>query len=136
MYPLDIYEGIYSPNVVIISQNESMHYKRYSKLKTMSIITMAAYNNNKPNVSQETINKLMYKKIDMIFKMAIYNSHDTIILSAFGCGAFNNDPKIIAGIFKKVIDYNYYRIYFKYIIFAIIDDFNSHGNYTSFKNIF
>lgn len=135
-YPLDKLEGIYSPNVVIISRNESKEYKRYSEPKTISIISMAAYNNNKPDVDQNYINKLMYNKIDMIFKIALINKHDIIILSAFGCGAFNNDPLIISNIFKQVIDNNQYNKYFKYILFAILDDHNSKGNYKIFNDTF
>jgi uncharacterized protein (TIGR02452 family) len=135
-YPLQLLEGLYSPDVVVISNNESTKYSRYLEPKTISIITMAAYNNKRPDISQDYIDNLMYEKIDMIFKIAIKNSHDVIILSAFGCGAFNNDPQIIANIFKFVIEKNNYCKYFKYILFAIIDDYNSKGNYKIFNKVF
>ena len=60
---------------------------------------------------------------------------DTLILSAFGCGAFKNDPEYIAKTFKNIISTTPYS--YKKIIFAIYDDANASekGNYKTFKRI-
>jgi uncharacterized protein (TIGR02452 family) len=46
--------------------------------------------------------------------------HDSVVLSAFGCGAFMNPPSHIAELFHDVIEENQYRHKFAYIGFAII----------------
>jgi uncharacterized protein (TIGR02452 family) len=142
-YPLEPTSGLYTPNVCVIANNENQKYAYYDNPRTMNIISMAAYNNNFTNkvkfeLSDQQIQLLTYEKIDTIFKMAIVNSHDVIILSAFGCGAFKNNPETVATIFKYVIKTNNYDKYFKHIIFAIIDDYNAKvhgGNYKIFKDI-
>jgi uncharacterized protein (TIGR02452 family) len=137
-YPLDNYSGLYTPDVVVISENEVNNYKYYLTPKTMSIITLAAINLKKYKLSHNKIINITTKKIETIFKIAILNNHDSIILSAFGCGAYENDPTLIANIFKDVIYNNNYKSYFKHICFAIIGDNNSEkhgGNLKIFKNI-
>jgi len=51
------------------------------------------------------------------FKVAIANGHDSIVLSAFGCGAYRCPPRQVAELFKQVI--GEYGSYFKKIVFAI-----------------
>jgi uncharacterized protein (TIGR02452 family) len=59
-----------------------------------------------------------------------------LILGAWGCGVFNNDPITISTLFKQVlIDEGYATLYNK-VIFAIINDHNSVGNnYSIFKDM-
>lgn len=46
---------------------------------------------------------LFEKRIDRIFKVAAVNGAEVLILGAFGCGAFGNDPALVASAFQKVI---------------------------------
>ena len=56
---------------------------------------------------------------------------DAIILGAFGCGAFANDPKVVAEAFRNaVLDY---RQYFRSIEFAVYFRSNETENYDAFK---
>lgn len=64
------------------------------------------------------------RKMKAIFKIALENGHDSIILSAFGCGAYLNPPCHIAKLFHNLIDSEFKNL-FKLIIFAIIEDHNS-----------
>jgi hypothetical protein len=72
------------------------------------------------------------KKIETLFAIALSHGHDTLILSALGCGAYHNPPAHIAEIFKAVI--YQFGTYFKEIIFAIENSEN--GNFLdTFKAI-
>ena len=53
----------------------------------------------------------------MLFEVALLNGHDSIVLSAWGCGAYNCPPEKIANLFKKEIEH--YKLFFKSILFAI-----------------
>ena len=86
-----------------------------------------------PNAIYQILNNI----IELIVKTPQYTQVDTLILGAFGCGAFapQNQYKItyintIATIFKEVI--KNYGGYYKNIIFAIPDDFN----YDIFNGVF
>lgn len=140
-YPLDLNSGIYTPNAIIISESEAKLYNYLPNPEYISFISFPALNLNNPDnskIKQSDIDSLTYDKIDAIFKIALLNKHDTIILSAFGCGAFGNDPTNVANIFKQVIVDRSYDKQFTNIIFAIIEDYNSEkhgGNYQTFKEI-
>ena len=50
---------------------------------------------------------------------------DSIVVGAFGCGAFQNPPKHIARLFHEVIDEKEFKDKYKLIAFAILEDHNS-----------
>ncbi len=62
-----------------------------------------------------------HKKIKMILDCAIVLSNYTLVLSAFGCGAFKNPPEQIAEIFKEELKYNHT---FNDVYFSIKPDHN------------
>jgi len=78
----------------------------------------------------------------IIFHIALVNGHDSIVLSAMGCGAFKNPPRHIALLFKEVMQEEAYIGKFKYLVFAIIDDGNAgkahnpQGNIVPFQDVF
>jgi uncharacterized protein (TIGR02452 family) len=74
-------------------------------------------------------------RIRTIFRIALENLHDSITLSAFGCGAFKNPPEAISFLFHEIIE-NEFKGCFKSIVFAIIEDHNSRTIYNENGNIF
>ena len=50
--------------------------------------------------------------------VALKNGHSNLVLGAWGCGVFGNDPQDIATYFHEVIDI-YFRNKFKRIVFAV-----------------
>ena len=66
--------------------------------------------------TKEQLRKIIYTQL----KTAYDFDYDAIVLGAFGCGAFKNPPKIIANVYREVID-AYFKGAFKEIAFAILD---------------
>jgi uncharacterized protein (TIGR02452 family) len=101
---------------------------------------MPAINLNKTHIdnlqNQDSVlnyEQIMIEKIEKMFDIAAFHLCDNIILGAWGCGVFKNDPKVIAGFFNKVIEKK--RMLFDNIVFAVINDNNSvANNYEIFKN--
>ncbi len=58
------------------------------------------------------------KRIRAMFDMAIDDGISTIITGLFGCGAFSNDPKSMAGWFVEVLNEPEYQGKFEEIIFS------------------
>ncbi|CAF1452297.1 unnamed protein product, partial [Didymodactylos carnosus] len=144
MYPIDEFGAIYTNGITIFRDTEDKGYELLSEpLYNMSAIALPAYRNPKTtNNHQQLIDKYAVgtrKKIENLFAIAYKNGHDSLVLSALGCGAFHNPLEHIALIFKNVIEQ--YAGFFKEIIFAIIDDHNTkkltnpEGNYIPFKRI-
>jgi uncharacterized protein (TIGR02452 family) len=135
LYPIEREEYIYSKDVTFIKD------KDYNIMTPIicDVITIAAVNLNTIHVDgNDSLNKemyrvTMYEKMHAIFKAAIENKCDNIILGAWGCGVFKNDPNEVVMCFNEVtINYKHY---FKNIIFAVINDKNSvANNYQIFKD--
>lgn len=118
---------IYTPNVLFDDGKFGMTY--------CDIITCAAPNRTAAkrykNISDETINSHMVDRIDHVLFAAYDNNVETLILGAFGCGVFGNDPHTVASIFKKLLTTKYEGC-FETVIFAI----PSGENYDKFKEVF
>ena len=131
---------IYSANVQIIKDDvESWNVKDLQKdiSRLISVITCAApWNNMGKNFSNKEIFDIHYLKAKRILDVAINDNVDIIILGAYGCGAFENDPKYVASAYKKLLVKEGYQKYFKKVVFAI-PVFNSDStNYDAFFNVF
>ncbi len=130
LYPLNENDIIWSKNVQFIKDAS------YNKIKTIicDVITLPAVNLNTEMVSQipDNYEELMCNKIKLMCNLAIRNNINTLILGAWGCGVFKNDPYYVAQLFKQVLSYYDFTV-----IFAIINDHNSvRNNYEIFKNYF
>jgi len=118
----------------------------------MSFIAVAAYhkpqivggdhiNKIEPSLSSEFVDRTI-RKIRNIFSIALINGHDSIVLSAFGCGAFRNPPTHMATLFHQVLHEPSFLNKFKHVTFAIFDDHNAfhftnpNGNLLPFLNVF
>jgi uncharacterized protein (TIGR02452 family) len=78
----------------------------------------------------EKHNRVMYEKILQLFYYACIEGCDSIVLSAWGCGAFHLPSKEIAGLFKKVLEET--KGCLKKVVFGIT---NHKNNYDIFKSI-
>lgn len=58
-------------------------------------------------------------RTDKMLALALHQGNETLILGAWGCGVFKNDPKEIAELFKKHL-YGKYKNKFKRVVFAIL----------------
>jgi len=79
--------------------------------------------------------KALDTRIQFILDSAEYNHINTLILGAWGCGVFGQDPVEVASLFKKHLCRTY--TYLKKVVFAIpfnANDFNLYGFYKVFQN--
>jgi uncharacterized protein (TIGR02452 family) len=144
-YPLSLHHGgIYSVCVSVFKDTEKNNYELLDEPYLVDVITMAAIKN--PNLGKD--NKMTEKDINItkekirdILYLGILHGKDSLVLSAFGCGAYKNPPEEVAELFKEVINEEGLKGAFKKIVFAVLDDRNAHrvhnpnGNYEPFKNI-
>ena len=73
------------------------------------------------------------KRISAQFNTLIQNNIKYVILGAFGCGAFNNPPEIIANLYKEQI--LQHQSNFSVIVFAIYNAGYGPDNYSIFNRI-
>lgn len=152
-YPLPSQGAVYCPNMVVIRKSSQDKNEFMDRPDWMSFLAMAPLRNPPlvPNQANEMILGdraaiITKKKIQNMFRIALDNGHDAIVLSAFGCGRLHNPAESVANIFKEVIHSNYMGGVkkgrtFGEIVFAITDytslnsDLPANHNYKTFKEV-
>ena len=111
--------ALYSPDVIFVNESDEEEAK-------CDILTCAAPNataaGSYHKVTNEDIENTMYERIDFLLTVAKKNDVRNIILGAFGCGVFGNDPNIVSKAFKELLQIKDYG--FDKVIFAIPDGYN------------
>lgn len=66
------------------------------------------------------IGPVMFERILKVLAVAERHGHRSLVLGAWGCGAFGNDGDQIAGLFRQALEAQY-RGAFDHVLFAITD---------------
>ncbi|MDF9839175.1 MULTISPECIES: TIGR02452 family protein [unclassified Paenibacillus] len=125
---------IHSPGVPVFRDSRDL---LLDKPYTVSMITAPAVNAGvvKEREPQEVplIAEVMLERIRYILTVAADQGHRVIVLGAFGCGVFRNDPAEVAGYFRQVLVEEGYRTLFKHIVFAILDRSPEQASFNAFR---
>ena len=139
---LDYYEAIWTPDVNVYRDSS---YEPMDSPKLINVITMAAINHprlDSENKYIDQVRRQMKKKIRVVLRIAILRGMTTLVLPAWGCGAFKNPASEVAGCFKEVFEEAEFLGAFEEICFAVLDDhnakheFNPEGNFKPFLDTF
>ena len=124
-YPLDRNTGgVYSPGVTVFRGLELDGYPLLEEPYRLGVVTVAAINRPPLKDADHLANEMTEptrRKMRTIFRIALKHGHDSIVLGAWGCGAFKNPPKHIARLFHEVMLEDEFRNRFRKIVFAIVD---------------
>ena len=128
---------IYSPNVPVIKDNDG---NLLDKPAFISFITSPAVYAKYARmffISDKQINSTMEDRINKIIDFIIEKSPSCVILGAFGCGVFKNNPNIIANLFKEAITSRSTELNNRNIkiVFAIYDKDKTSVNYNTFLKV-
>ena len=131
---------IWSPGVTVFKTDDAVpsEMEREDWFRVDVLTCAAPYfdKNKKHPVSQEKLRDVFYHRIRNILEVAAANDTDILVLGAFGCGAFNNPPELVAGVCKELlIDMGYYR-FFRKIAFAIKRNDRENTNLEAFRTVF
>jgi uncharacterized protein (TIGR02452 family) len=155
-YPMDIhFGGIYSPNVTVFRDNGQTGFALREEPFQTSIISVAALNfksgHKTNNLEYRSADggftpegkQVMLDKIRTIYRIALLNGHDSIVLGAFGCGVFQLKPELVAVYFREVLQENEFRGKFHTVVFALLEGKGSarkkveeEGDYAPFYQLF
>jgi uncharacterized protein (TIGR02452 family) len=107
--------AIYSPDVPVFRQDDGTELDRPWLL---SFITCAAP--YAPKIGQPESGDLLQRRIHHVLSIAKAFGYSTLVLGAWGCGAFANDPRRTAVDFRQALESDF-RGAFSDIVFAITD---------------
>ncbi|WP_027206592.1 TIGR02452 family protein [Butyrivibrio fibrisolvens] len=139
---------IYTPGVVVFKTDTAAPVVMpETQWYEVDVITCAAPNlrdnpsnpynkndgNRKAKISDRELLKLHEKRLKRILDVAVNNDDEVVILGAFGCGAFQNKPDIVAKAASNVIG-DFLHL-FKNIEFAVYCSPRDSRNYDVFKRL-
>ena len=116
--------AIYSPAIYF----KVVDFEAYANIITCAAPNYTVYKEKSDN--DILYDEALRSRIKYVLDIARDNEQKILILGAFGCGVFGNDPTKVATMFKSQLR-NYK---FEKVIFAI--PHTNNGNYEAFKNIF
>lgn len=118
---------IYSPNVLVIRDDNEFELLLEHERFFVNVISSAAVDNSIEKV--KNCEEIMERRIRRIIALAAFKALNdgnggkvALILGAFGCGVFKNDPKVVASIFAKILFDEKMKDFFDCVIFPIYKD--------------
>lgn len=121
--------AIYSPNIFFYRTGNNIE----TKMRFCDVITCAAPNytaaSKYQNVTKTENSKELDSRIKFVLDIASDQNVETLILGAFGCGVFGQDPIEVAKLFKKHLEGRN----FNKVIFAVP---GYDANFTAFNAVY
>ena len=127
---------IYSPGVTVFKSDDPIPVPLEKPFQVDVLTCAAPYVNpqRKKPFSREDLEAAMSRRIRNILEVAVANGVDVLVLGAFGCGAFNNPPEMVAGSFHYYLRERACADYFDEVVFAIKGGAGD-VNYETFRQI-
>ena len=126
-------EAIYTPDII---------FDRDGDIVKCDVLSCAAVNASAAKryfrASQELVDIMMADRIDFILALAASLGVKTLILGAYGCGVFGNDPKTVAEQFHHLLrgeGFNYEK-FFDTVVFAVPTLKETDSTFNIFKDVF
>lgn len=128
-------------NGMMMTENCFFRDSKFNLIKNPTscmVITAPAVNMGmvrKFNEPEKSAKQTMKNRMRNILYLFIYHGCTNIVLGAFGCGVFQNDPNDIAKYWHELLIEEDLKKYFKKITFSILNS-RSGDNITPFKKYF
>lgn len=127
---------IFSPKVPVFRHDDGSWL---DKPYLISVITAPAVNAKVVREREphhiRLIDSVMTKRIEKILAVALIQKQDALVLGAFGCGVFQNNPYAVARYFRKALEDPKFKNRFKKVVFAIYDTSPDEKTYQTFRQI-
>jgi len=128
--------AIYSPSVVFFRDDA---FDLLDTPVTASVLTLPAVNMGQVILKGEDVSaaKIVMKN-RMRLALAIFaeQGNKYLILGAYGCGVFRNDPNDVARWWKELLENDCYGRFFEQIVFAVYDRSITQANISVFGEAF
>ena len=123
---------IYSPDVPVFRTDDGALLEEPWR---SSFITSPAVNLGElGDANASRVPNVMRRRIRRILDVAAAHDHRHVVLGAFGCGVFRNDPDAVAGWFSDALDTTHVGV-FAHVRFSVLDAANG-ANIEAFETAF
>lgn len=127
--------AIYSPNVVFFRDEND---RLLEAPAICSILTLPAVNMGQVRAKGESTTRakqVMKDRMRLALAILAAEGNRTIILGAYGCGVFGNDPNDVARWWRELLVDEKYNLYFEQVLFVILGRQNGE-NIKAFECVF
>ena len=128
--------AIYSPDVVFFRNSE---FDLLNIPVTASVLTLPAVNMGQVILKGEDVNNakaVMKNRMRLALAIFAKQQNRHLILGAYGCGVFRNDPEDVARWWKELLEDEGYGRFFEQVVFAILGHSKTSNNLAAFENVF
>lgn len=121
---------IYSPRVPVFRDDKGnlLDQPYAASMLTAAAPNLGAIIRNQPEHADD-VPAVLYRRARRVVEIAAAHGHRTIVLGAWGCGVFRNDPTVVAGAFAEALNT---VDQFDRIVFAIRDGLPGTPVYATF----
>lgn len=127
--------AIYSPEVVFFRDGK---FRLLQEPVTASVLTLPAVNMGQVMLRGESVEQaeqVMKRRMELSLAIFAKQQNKHLILGAYGCGVFRNDPKKIAKWWQELLADSFAGV-FETIVFAVLDNSSSQACIKAFQEIF
>ncbi len=128
---------VYSPDVPVFRDDDDQLIESpwYSSIITAPAPNAGMVRKNEPDRVDE-IEPTFRRRIESVFETARHFGESQLVLGAWGCGVFRNDPAVCARLFGEVIEYPRFAGCFSHIHFAVLDGSKDEATFQAFEDEF
>jgi uncharacterized protein (TIGR02452 family) len=124
-FPSTLYTDhmIYSPDVPVFrdDEDELLESIYFLSFVTAPAVNVGARRKNEPG-GERRIEPVMLSRMEKVLSLAVVAGHEHLVLGAWGCGVFANDPQQVAGWFHQhLTGAGIYAHAFRKVVFAVLD---------------
>lgn len=129
---------LYSKDIVILKTDDKepvrLPEEKWTKVDVISCAAPRLYDRRYPlDLNDQELYDAHISRGAQIFKIAQDNNIDVLVLGAFGCGAFHNNPEVVASAYAKLL--GDFMGSFDCIEFAVYCKPTETENYDTFRRI-
>ncbi len=124
---------IYSPDVPVFRLDEGILLEEpyFCSFLTSPAVNVGALHNR--DRRGDEVRARMAERVERVLGVAALHGHEVLVLGAWGCGVFRNDPAMIAELFQIALA-GRFRGAFTHVVFAVLDP--SGETIGSFERVF
>jgi uncharacterized protein (TIGR02452 family) len=128
---------LYSPKVPVFRDDDDRLLEspfRVSMLTVPAVNAGAVREQEPENIPR--IQETMLRRMEKLLSVAVVHGHGTLVLGAWGCGVFKNDPAQVASWFRyHLIENDTFRSAFETVWFAVPDDGKAGSTFQTFREV-
>jgi uncharacterized protein (TIGR02452 family) len=125
---------IYSPDVPFLRDDRLELARPF----LLSVLTSPAPNAGAAEGRPEEgeVHATLVRRAAQVLRVAAHHRHRVIVLGAWGCGVFRNDPREVADVFAVLLASPRFERAFERVVFAIFDRSKGRENHLAFERRF